>query len=274
MSALRSPKAVPGKVRSGFPSGTASKQEVSLVPGNVRSGFPSGIAPVNRTKASACQTQLEIGFGGELVILDACGAIYLPERDTLIVSDLHLEKGSYFASRGNPIPCHDTRDTLARLADAIRCYRPARVVSLGDSFHDVRAGERIAPADARTLRRLVASVPDWIWVVGNHDPEIPRAFTGRIAGFVQAGPVRLAHQPGGAAMPVIAGHFHPKHVLRSTARPISARCFVLGAEILLMPAFGAYAGGLRSRDDAIAALFPDGARRHVLIYGDKLWRVD
>jgi DNA ligase-associated metallophosphoesterase len=260
MSAPRSLKAIPEKH--------------GLAKAGLRSGFPSGIALVNRARASACQTQIEIGFGGELVVLDACGAIYLPERDTLVVSDLHLEKGSYFASRGNPIPCHDTRDTLVRLAKAIRCYRPARVVSLGDSFHDIRAGERIAPADARTLRRLVASVPDWIWVLGNHDLEIPRAFTGRIAAFLQAGTIRLAHRPEGAGMPVIAGHFHPKHVLRSTARPISARCFVLGARILLMPAFGAYTGGLRSRDDAIAALFPDGVRRHVLIYGDKLWRVD
>jgi DNA ligase-associated metallophosphoesterase len=225
-------------------------------------------------RRSSCQRRVEADFAGEAVVLDACGALYLPERDLLVVSDLHLEKGSFFASRGNPIPCHDTADTLARLGAVLRDYRPARVVSLGDSFHDRRAAERITPRNAAMLGHLVALVEDWVWIAGNHDPEAPQRFAGRAAASLRIGPLWLSHRPEDAASPVIAGHYHPKHALRSSGRSIAARCFVLGAEILLMPAFGAYAGGLRSRDEAIASLFRGGPRRHVLLYGDKLWAVD
>jgi DNA ligase-associated metallophosphoesterase len=225
-------------------------------------------------KRSSCQRRIETGFSGEPVVLDACGALYLPERDLLVVSDLHLEKGSFFASRGNPVPCHDTADTLLRMGTALREYRPSRVISLGDSFHDRSATERMTPADATALGELVASVEDWVWITGNHDPEIPERFAGRAAFCVQIGAIRLSHRPEDAVPPVIAGHYHPKHTLRTSARHIAARCFILGAGILLMPAFGAYAGGLRSRDEAIASLFPDQPRRHVLLYGDKLWAVD
>jgi DNA ligase-associated metallophosphoesterase len=225
-------------------------------------------------RRSSCQRRIEAGFAGEPVVLDACGVLYLPEHDALIVSDLHLEKGSFFASRGNPIPCYDTADTLLRLGAALREYRPARVVSLGDSFHDSRAGERITPRDHAALARLVASVEDWVWIAGNHDPELPQRIAGRAATSVRIGPIHLSHRPEDGVPPVIAGHYHPKHTLRGTARHIAARCFILGPELLLMPAFGAYAGGLRSRDEAIASLFSGRARRHVLLYGDKLWAVD
>jgi uncharacterized protein len=225
-------------------------------------------------KASACQTQMEIAFAGEALVLDACGALYVPERDLLAVADLHLEKGSFFAARGNPVPCYDTRDTLMRLAEAIRCYRPRTLVALGDSFHDGRAGERMRPDDARLLRTLVSSVAEWVWLTGNHDRGAPEQFPGGIAAHFNAGALTLCHRPEDGAAPLIAGHYHPKHVLRLSGRHIAARCFVLGPELMLMPAFGAYAGGLATRHEAIGALFAAQPRRHILIYGEKLWAVD
>ncbi len=225
-------------------------------------------------RPSPCQTQIEAEFTGEPLVLDACGALYFPERDMLVVSDLHLEKGSFFAARGNPIPCYDTRDTLLRLAAAIRCYRPRTLICLGDSFHDVKAGERMKAADAVMLGRLMASVADWVWIAGNHDPETPAAFGGKVERRAAVGAITLCHRPEDGAAPVVAGHYHPKRVVRPSGRHIAARCFVLGAELLLMPAFGAYAGGLNTEDGAIAALFEAQARRHVLLYGDKLWAFD
>ncbi|MDX1150705.1 glycoside hydrolase [Sinorhizobium medicae] len=44
MAARQKARAIPGKVRSGFPSGIAARQKASAIPGKVRSGFPSGIA--------------------------------------------------------------------------------------------------------------------------------------------------------------------------------------------------------------------------------------
>lgn len=225
-------------------------------------------------KASPRQTQMEVAFAGEELVLDACGALFFPAHDLLVVSDLHLEKGSFFAARGNPIPCLDTHDTLKRLAAAVECYGPHTLVCLGDSFHDLRAAERMNTAAAALLQQLIASVKEWIWITGNHDQEAPSHFAGRAAASLVVGQVTLRHQPGDGDAPLIAGHYHPKHVLRLAEQYIAARCFALGPDLLLMPAFGAYAGGLRTYDEAICALFGTQPRRHILIYGDKLWAID
>jgi DNA ligase-associated metallophosphoesterase len=224
-------------------------------------------------KASPCQTQIELGFACETAVLDACGALYLPRHALLVVSDLHLEKGSYFAARGNPLPCWDTRDTLMRLAEAVSYYRPRTVVCLGDSFHDVRAGERISAPDAELLEQIMRSVKDWIWVTGNHDPEIAARFAGQVTSTCSVGPIVLCHKPEEGAPPLIAGHYHPKHRVRMAERSISAPCFVIGEHLILMPAFGAYTGGLRTLSEPIAALFADRPRRYVLSYAAKLWAV-
>jgi DNA ligase-associated metallophosphoesterase len=222
-------------------------------------------------KASSCQTRMESEFAGQRIVLDASGALYLPDEDMLLVADLHLEKGSFFAARGNPVPCFDTRDTLARLSSVIESYRPGRVVCLGDSFHDGRAAGRMNRADAEALYGLVEAADEWIWISGNHDPYAPKGLAGRAVSHLTAGALTLCHRPEDGAAPRIAGHFHPKHGVNLGGRRISARCFILGRDLLLMPAFGSYAGGLSSAGEPVASLFAGQARRHALIYGDKLW---
>jgi len=225
-------------------------------------------------KRSQCQTQIEVSFAGERIILDASGAIMLPAQDVLVVSDLHLEKGSFFAARGNPIPCHDTGDTLQRLAELIDCYRPRTVLSLGDSFHDVRAGDRISPKNARLLTEIVRSVTEWTWITGNHDPKIPTRFHGHVASDYRLAPISFSHRPEDGAAPRIAGHYHPKHRLRTARRSISGPCFVVGADLLLLPAFGAYAGGLSTSSEPLQSLFETDLKQHVMIYGGKLWALE
>jgi DNA ligase-associated metallophosphoesterase len=222
-----------------------------------------------------CKSRMEILFGGEPVLLDACGALFLPSHGILAVADLHLEKGSFFAARGNPVPRHDTRDTLLRLGAAIDLYRPRMVVCLGDSFHDAGAAERMALPDRRALMRLMARSAAWVWLTGNHDPVIPAMFGSAVAALHVAGAVTLAHMPEAPARPLIAGHYHPKLSVRLTPKQsVSGRCFLYGDELLLMPAFGAYAGGLDTRDEALRPFFAAGRRRHVLAYGGKLWAVN
>ncbi|MGF1622701.1 MAG: ligase-associated DNA damage response endonuclease PdeM [Rhodomicrobiaceae bacterium] len=222
-------------------------------------------------RASSCQTRMESDFAGQRIVLDASGALYIPDDDLLLVADLHLEKGSFYAVRGNPVPCFDTRDTLARLSAVIDVYGPGRVVCLGDSFHDGRAAGRMSRADAEALHDLVEAADEWIWVSGNHDPDAPKGLPGRAMPHLAAGALTLCHRPEDGAAPMIAGHFHPKHGVNLGGRRISARCFILGRDLLLMPAFGAYAGGLSSAGEAVASLFAGQARWHALIYGDKLW---
>jgi uncharacterized protein len=225
-------------------------------------------------RLSACQSRMEIAFGGETIVLDACGALYIAGHDILAVADIHLEKGSFFASRGNPVPRHDTRDSLLRLGAAIDMYRPAKVICLGDSFHDSGAGGRMILPDAHMLEKLMAKVSAWVWLTGNHDPDIPAKFGGTVAADHTAGAIKLAHMPEAPARPLIAGHYHPKLSLRLASQHISGRCFLYGDELLVMPAFGAYAGGLDTRDAALAPLLSARERRHVLSYGGKLWAVN
>lgn len=218
---------------------------------------------------------MEIAFGGESIVLDACGALFFSAHGVLAVADLHLEKGSFFAARGNPVPRHDTHDTLARLGAAIATYAPHTVVCLGDSLHDSAAGERMSLPDRHALERLMAGVAAWIWLTGNHDPEIPAMLGGVSAASHRLGAVNLAHMPETPARPLIAGHYHPKLSVRLAGRQsVSGRCFLYNDALMLMPAFGAYAGGLDARDAALAPFFAAGRCRHVLSYGGKLWSVN
>ncbi len=181
------------------------------------------------------------------------GALVLPTHGTLVVADLHLEKGSRSAQRGWLLPPYDSRATLAALADAIDRHAPRRVVCLGDSFDDNGGGLRLSETDAVRLRTMMAG-RDWIWIAGNHDP-LPPALGGESAAELTVGPLVLRHaaSPGQAAGE-ISGHYHPKASVVVAGRRFSARCFVSDGRRLVLPAFGAYAGGLDVFSPALSAV--------------------
>src|SRR3990170_2477344 len=77
----------------------------------------------------------------------AAGALYWEAEDTLLVADLHLEKGAAFAALGMLLPPYDTRTTLERLRKVIRAVDPSRVVALGDSFHRSHSAKHLASED-------------------------------------------------------------------------------------------------------------------------------
>jgi DNA ligase-associated metallophosphoesterase len=198
------------------------------------------------------------------LLADASGALYWPGRRTLVVADLHLEKGSALARRGQLLPPYDTVATLEALTDAIARHRPERIICLGDSFHDDGAAGRLAPADGAALRRLTAD-QDWIWIAGNHDPAPPADWGGRVETRVTLGALTFRHQADGYHAPgEISGHYHPRASVRTRARRITGRCFVSDGRRLVLPAFGAYTGGLDVLDPAIAGLFPRGFSVHLL----------
>ncbi|MFD0934525.1 metallophosphoesterase, partial [Methylobacterium trifolii] len=132
-------------------------------------------------------------LAGEALTLDLCGGLWLSAHRTLVVSDLHLEKGSAFAARsGQFLPPYDTRETLACLHEAVVRLDPARVVALGDSFHDARGPERMEPGD----RAMVAALQegrDWVWIAGNHDAAVHEGVGGRYADSLTLGGLRLRH---------------------------------------------------------------------------------
>jgi len=225
--------------------------------------------------AASCLSQAgEVFLLGRLALIpDLSGALWLPEERTLVVADLHLEKGSAYAARGVFLPPYDSAATLAALTAAVLRLLPARVIALGDSFHDRAAETRIGADSLAALRRLQAG-RDWIWVTGNHDPEISREMGGESAGHIAIAGVDLRHEPtAGAAGYEIAGHLHPAGKVRMRGRALRRRCFALSPQRCIMPAMGAYAGGLNLRDGAFRPLFRGGVTAHMLGDG-RLFRID
>jgi DNA ligase-associated metallophosphoesterase len=157
-----------------------------------------------------------IDVAGVTLVADLSGALFWEEQRLLVVSDLHLEKGSSFATRGVLLPPYDTVATLGRLASVIARHDPGIVIALGDSFHDRNAHDRLSAPDRDTIAALQVG-RDWIWISGNHDPALPSDLGGIVASEVAIGAIAFRHEPTGAAGE-IAGHLHPKACVATRAR--------------------------------------------------------
>lgn len=192
---------------------------------------------------------------GAALTADPLGALYCAAERCLIIADLHLEKGSSFAARGVFLPPYDTAATLAKLMRLIARYAPRRVVCLGDSFHDRAADIRLGENNIATLRALQAG-RDWQWIAGNHDPAPPRGLGGEAACELALGALTLRHEPRPGPQPgEVAGHLHPAARVVSPSGSTRRRCFVSDGARCVLPAFGAFTGGLNWRDAAFAGLF-------------------
>src|SRR6516165_3438509 len=211
--------------------------------------------PVPRFQPARGRAAHEISVAGVTLVADPAGALYWPDERLLAVADLHLEKGSAFAARGVLLPPYDTTATLARLAKLIEHYQPALMVALGDSFHDGGGPARM-PEISRSALAALHRGRDWLWLSGNHDPDPPQGVGGRVAAELAIGGLIFRHQPSPQASEgEIAGHLHPTARVARRGRGVARRCFAADAKRLVMPAFGAYAGGLNIRDRAIVGLF-------------------
>jgi uncharacterized protein len=190
-------------------------------------------------------------FGSQSFELAGDAALYWPAQRTLLVSDLHLEKASAFAASGQMLPPYDSLSTLHDVAALVAQYRPKRIVSLGDNFHDDAGEVRLASEAANLLKQLIAQT-DWVWITGNHDRNLEARWGGTSVDELALAGVILRHEAlRGELSPEISGHFHPKYRQNLRGRMVSRRCFVKGPRKLVMPAFGAFTGGLDAQDVAI-----------------------
>jgi len=202
---------------------------------------------------------IPVTLAGQTVVLDHSGAAFLPESGDLLVADLHFEKGSAFAARGQAmLPPYDTAETLRRLEHLIARVRPARVVCIGDTLHDLAGEARMAETDRRRLARMVEK-QGWVWIAGNHDPAPPLGYGGIAMQELRIGDLLLRHdveRGPDAAIPAgeVIGHYHPKAAVRTRGRRISGRCFATDGRLLILPAFGAFTGGLNACEPAISDL--------------------
>ncbi len=220
--------------------------------------------PMPAHNISAEPGGIPLRLNGADLVAEPSGALWWPVMGTLIVADLHLEKGSSFAARGVLLPPYDKRETLDRLAAAIDRPGLRRVVCLGDSFHDDGAAVRLGDGDERRLAGLISAC-EWVWVAGNHDPHPQRSLGGRIvAEELRLGPLAFRHIAAAAPLGEVSGHYHPKASLQWRGRRLAGRCFVHDERRLILPAFGAYAGGLDVRDPALRRLFATDPAVHLI----------
>ena len=190
-------------------------------------------------------------FGGESFEAAGEAALYWRTQDALLVSDLHLEKASAYALNGQMLPPYDSIATLEDIAALCAKYRPAKIISLGDNFHDDGGEQRLAESAAALLVDL-ACATEWIWITGNHDRAVSGIWGGRAFDELSMAGITLRHEAKrGDPNPEISGHFHPKFRQVLRGRMVARRCFVKSARKMIMPAFGTLTGGLDVQDIAI-----------------------
>lgn len=190
--------------------------------------------------------------GADLIALPS-GALFWPAKALLCVSDLHFGKSERLARRGaSLLPPYETRATLERLDADIEATSARRVVCLGDSFDDLAAAEGLDPDDQLWLTRMMAG-REWLWIEGNHDAGPVELGGSHLAAF-SLGPLQFRHIATSDTAE-ISGHYHPKARLAGR----SMRCFLLDQHRLILPAYGAYTGGLWTHDAALTQILQPGA---------------
>lgn len=228
-----------------------------------------------------------LSFTGQEWLLTKSRALYWPRERTLLVADLHLEKGSFFARHGQMVPPYDSRETLERVAMAIRETGARRVITLGDNFHDSDGSTRLEPHACGMLDALTSAV-DWVWITGNHDPHMEARCGGTLAEELEIGGVVLRHRAkAGEIRPELSGHFHPRLQLTVHRRHIRRPCAVVSSSEtldgsasgrMILPAFGAYTGGMNAADPAILDALQPAERIDAMVHARdrlatfELWR--
>jgi len=202
-------------------------------------------------------------FQGEQFFCDHQGGLFWPQQNCLIVSDLHLEKGAAMAAGGSLVPPYDTGETLNRLARCIERWRPEKVICLGDSFHRDDSASNL-PLKYRVQLSEMIRGKDWLWITGNHDPQRPAGLQGNCQQELTIGRLTFRHEQQNTGQVddlfafqsgEISGHLHPSAVIHRRTKRLRRRCFAGDDQRLILPAFGAFTGGLNISHPAYAGLF-------------------
>lgn len=216
--------------------------------------------------------ELTIQFAGYPFILSSLNALYWPAEEMLVVADLHLEKGSYFARRGNLLPVYDSLDSLNRIAKLCKKYHPKKLLSLGDNIHDKNAFQRMAEANLDLLLKIANSLEKWIWIRGNHDfqPSLQLNEKFEFCDNYQIDNICFTHNILKDKPFQILGHYHPKLSIRG----MSGKCFLQNEKRIILPAFGTYTGGLDIQSAQFKQLNLDTDFHVFMVYKEKIWQLN
>ena len=205
-------------------------------------------------------------FGGEVFEMHPSGALYWPSQLSLLVADLHFEKGSSYHKTGQFLPPYDTHQTLEKLETVIKYFKPRRIFFLGDTFHDMSAWKRMPDVNKSRLLDVVEDL-EVVWIEGNHDQGgLPDRF--KSVKNIEVDGITLRHIMQRSFIgPEISAHFHPAGVIKFRGMRIRRPCFIKSGQKFVVPSFGVLTGGLDFSDDAFEDFH--NCKTHLFFLGER-----
>lgn len=204
-----------------------------------------------------------IHLAEEALWLLADKAVYWPARKCLLIADAHFGKASAYRSLGQPVPQGTTTANLQRLDRLLAALPGAQVIFLGDFLHGPGSHASGTLNALRAWRERHAGVALTL-IRGNHDKRAgdpPGDLNIEVVTEpLLMGPFALQHEPDAhASHHVLAGHVHPVYRLRGKGRQsLRLPCFLIGNQVSLLPAFGAFTGGYSVTQEEGSRIFVIG----------------
>ncbi|MFT4533140.1 MAG: DNA ligase-associated metallophosphoesterase [Saprospiraceae bacterium] len=188
-------------------------------------------------------SKLTTNIANETMQLLSEKAIYMPDHDMLIVSDLHFGKIEHFRKNGIGLPVNAARKDINKLEKLIKAINAKDIVFLGDLFHSDY--NNAWPA----FKEMLSQFPNKIFhlILGNHDILDESLYNGMELTFkMEISNLTLTHEP----MDVITegkynicGHIHPGVKLRGKGKQtLRIPCFYFGQHTGILPSFGTFTG--------------------------------
>ena len=216
---------------------------------------------------------IRIHFHDQVLYLDGRGCLFWPKNRALIVSDLHLGKARAFDAYHFNLPDYETDETLHQLEKLCQDYQPSSLILLGDSFHNTQSWSHLSPEQRKKTLTLTQAIPHCIWILGNHDPEIPKELPGKRLNHLSLPPLHLTHDNDAIisreSSAQILGHFHPKASIQLGRKKLRTKCFVVCKNHLICPSFGFFTGGLDIESEDFKEHFHTEAL--FLCHNEKIW---
>ena len=202
---------------------------------------------------------------------DLSGALFISEINTLVFSDLHFGKSFSFAKVGNFLPPYDINETIEKVRRLIEKYSPKQIISLGDNFHDPKTLQIIDKINIKKINETFNQL-DVIWIDGNHDENLKnkKLIYGKFKknhSFSNLTFTHIKSQKLEENLFEFSGHFHPKISFKHNRINYLCKCFVLGKNFCILPAFGSFTGGLDINSSDLKKILP--ADKTVIAIGKK-----